>query len=205
MGEIGKTTRHPRPSRPTGEGDPWLVVTSGLGAGTRLRLDRREVVVGKDPTADLVLGDTGISRRHLKIVRAADGVFNLIDLDSTNGVRVNGVAVDLTILREHDWIVLGPRTELLFTYDADSVGPSAPASGVPTAAAGATTPTEVPLTDRQLEIATLVCEGLTNPAIAERLGIRTRTVTSHLDHIYNRLGIGSRAELARWLTKAGLA
>lgn len=66
-------------------------------------------------------------------------------------------------------------------------------------ATGPANPPEVPLTDRQPEIATLVCERLTNPAIAERLGIRTRTVTSHLDHIYSRLGIGSRAELARWL------
>lgn len=199
MAEIGKTTRHPRPSPSAGGGDPWLVVTAGQGTGTRVRLDRREIVVGKDPSADLVLSDTGISRRHLKIVRAADGVFNLIDLDSTNGVRVNGVPVDLTILREHDWIVLGPQTQLLFTHDPDSAAPGGLDDPCPP------TPTELPLTDRQLEIAKLVCEGLTNPAIAERLGIRTRTVTTHLDHVYNRLGIGSRAELARWLTKTGLA
>jgi len=200
MGAIGKTTHHPRPSRPSGGGDPWLVVTAGQSVGATLRLDRREVVVGKDPAADLVLGDTGISRRHFKIVRAADGVYNLIDLDSTNGVRVNGVGVDLTILREHDWIVLGPQSQLLFTYDPDSV-----VAGAPAPQASPMAPSSTPLTERQLEIAKLVCQGLTNPAIAKRLGIRTRTVTSHLDHIYNRLGIGSRAELASYLTRAGLA
>ncbi len=197
---IGKTTHHPRPSRPSGGADPWLVVTAGLNVGATLQLDRREVVVGKDPAADLVLGDTGISRRHFKIVRAADRIYNLIDLDSTNGVRVNGVSVDLTILREHDWIVLGPETQLLFTYDPDSV-----AAGPPAPQASPKAPASTPLTERQLEIAKLVCQGLTNPAIATQLGIRTRTVTSHLDHIYNRLGIGSRAELASYLTRAGLA
>jgi DNA-binding CsgD family transcriptional regulator len=52
------------------------------------------------------------------------------------------------------------------------------------------------LTSRQLEIAELVAEGLTNAAIADRLFISVRTVTSHLDHIYTRLGIGNRTELA---------
>ncbi len=179
-----------------------MVVTAGLRVGTKLQLCAREVVVGKDPAADLVLPDTGISRHHLKIVRAADGVYNLIDLESTNGVRVNGVVVDLTILREHDWIALGPRTQLLFSYDANAVLVASPAAATEPAP---TEPAASPLTGRQLEVARLVCKGLTNPAIAERLGIRTRTVTSHLDHIYNRLGIGSRAELAGYLTRAGLA
>lgn len=154
-------------------------------------MDRREIVVGKDADADLVIPDTGVSRRHLKLVCASDDIYNLIDLDSTNGVQVNGVGVDLTVLREHDFIVLGPRTQLLFTYDPNSVAqrPVEP---------------DVPLTERQIEVARHVCRGLSNPAIAEQLGISPRTVTSHLDHIYTRLGIGSRAELVRYLTKKGL-
>jgi DNA-binding NarL/FixJ family response regulator len=46
-------------------------------------------------------------------------------------------------------------------------------------------------------VALLVAEGLTNAEIAERLTVSVRTVTSHLDHIYGRLGINSRAALAR--------
>ena len=52
------------------------------------------------------------------------------------------------------------------------------------------------LTRRQLEIAELVAEGLSNAAIADRLFISVRTVTSHLDHIYTKLGINNRTELA---------
>jgi DNA-binding CsgD family transcriptional regulator len=55
------------------------------------------------------------------------------------------------------------------------------------------------LTPRQLEIAELVSEGSSNAEIAERLFLSVRTVTSHLDHIYTRLGIGSRAALAAYV------
>ncbi|MFB9381807.1 AAA family ATPase [Pseudonocardia petroleophila] len=53
------------------------------------------------------------------------------------------------------------------------------------------------LTPREREVAELVTDGLSNAAIAERLVVSVRTVTSHLDHVYTKLGIGSRTELAR--------
>ncbi|MCP3989452.1 MAG: helix-turn-helix transcriptional regulator, partial [Actinomycetia bacterium] len=55
------------------------------------------------------------------------------------------------------------------------------------------------LTAREREVAREVADGLTNREIAERLFISIRTVTSHLDHIYTKLGIGSRAELVALL------
>ncbi len=58
---------------------------------------------------------------------------------------------------------------------------------------------EVDLTPREREVAELVAAGLTNGQIAERLFISIRTVTSHLDHAYTRLGIGSRAALAAYV------
>ncbi len=54
------------------------------------------------------------------------------------------------------------------------------------------------LTARELEVAELVAEGLTNREIASRLYISIRTVTSHLDHIYTKLGLSSREALTAW-------
>jgi len=139
-----------------------------------------------------VLADSGVSRRHVKIVRAGDGIYNLIDLDSANGVLVNGVRVDLTILRENDRVEVGPEARLLFTYDEAVVERQVPLE-------------PLHLSARQLEVAKLVSKGLTNAEIADALGSRVRTVTSHLDHIYSRLDIGSRSELAIALVKRGLA
>ncbi len=52
------------------------------------------------------------------------------------------------------------------------------------------------LTSREREVAEVVAEGLSNREVANRLFISVRTVTSHLDHIYTKLAISSRRELA---------
>ncbi|MDO8669970.1 MAG: AAA family ATPase [Dehalococcoidia bacterium] len=61
-----------------------------------------------------------------------------------------------------------------------------------------------PLSTRELQVARLVAEGLTTAEIAERLVLSPRTITTHLDRIYTRLGIGSRTALIRYVTEAGL-
>ncbi len=60
------------------------------------------------------------------------------------------------------------------------------------------------LSPRELEVVQLVAENLTSAEIAERLVISPRTVTTHLDRIYNRLGIRSRTALVRYALEAGL-
>ena len=50
------------------------------------------------------------------------------------------------------------------------------------------------LTDRELEVLTLVAQGFTNKAIGVQLGISDRTVQGHLAHIFSKLHAGSRTE-----------
>ncbi len=60
------------------------------------------------------------------------------------------------------------------------------------------------LTWRERQVVELVAEGLANKAIAGRLGISGRTVEGHLNHVFVKLGVGSRTELVR-LALAGRA
>lgn len=57
-----------------------------------------------------------------------------------------------------------------------------------------------PLTLREREIAGLAAQGLSSQRIAERLVLSVRTVDNHLHHVYAKLGISSRTELAAILT-----
>ncbi|MEU9331555.1 AAA family ATPase [Streptomyces sp. NPDC048290] len=59
------------------------------------------------------------------------------------------------------------------------------------------------LSPQELRIAELVADGLTNRDIGVRLQISPRTVSSHLYRIYPKLGVTSRAAVARALTERG--
>ena len=52
------------------------------------------------------------------------------------------------------------------------------------------------LTEREMEVVRLVCEGLGNKEIAERLQIAGETVKRHMTNIFNKVGMSSRLELA---------
>ena len=55
------------------------------------------------------------------------------------------------------------------------------------------------LTPRQLEIARLIAEDLTNRQIADRLFLSERTVETHITNMLNKLGLNSRVQLSRWV------
>lgn len=57
-----------------------------------------------------------------------------------------------------------------------------------------------PLSERELEVAALAARGLSNREIAESLVLSVRTVETHLQRVYHKLGVRRRNELARVLT-----
>jgi DNA-binding NarL/FixJ family response regulator len=54
------------------------------------------------------------------------------------------------------------------------------------------------LTAREAGVVHLVARGMSNKAIAHDLGISPRTVEGHLNHVFDKLGIGSRTELVHY-------
>jgi diguanylate cyclase (GGDEF)-like protein len=84
---------------------PVLVVLSGNEMGKRVVVER-SLLIGRDPDADLMLTDALVSWHHARIEDRGDS-WTLVDLDSTNGVIVNGVALSERVLASNDQIVIG--------------------------------------------------------------------------------------------------
>jgi predicted ATPase/DNA-binding CsgD family transcriptional regulator len=59
------------------------------------------------------------------------------------------------------------------------------------------------ITSREWEVATLVAHGLSNQEVADRLAISRRTAECHVAHIFGKLGITSRAQVAGWVRGRG--
>lgn len=60
------------------------------------------------------------------------------------------------------------------------------------------------LTPREVEVVVQLARGRSNPEIARTLGVSRRTVTSHLEHIYTKLGVSGRTEAALFASRRGL-
>jgi len=61
-----------------------------------------------------------------------------------------------------------------------------------------------PLSRREIEVAVLIAQGLTSKEVGRKLFIERGTVDTHVQHIYNKLQIDSRPQLAVWLMDHGL-
>lgn len=69
-----------------------LVITEGERTGHTLRLDRREITIGRSSDSDLVINDDYASTHHAKLVQV-DNDWVIQDLNSTNGTFLAGSRV----------------------------------------------------------------------------------------------------------------
>jgi hypothetical protein len=86
-----------------------------VGEGRRSVLSGSRLVLGRSRDCDLVLADPNVSRRHAELRREENG-WHVVDLGSTNGVKVNGRRVDEVALRPGDRVTIG-MTDLTFELD----------------------------------------------------------------------------------------
>jgi hypothetical protein len=144
MGEFGIATRMvqgavPKPGEPPSEPEPGAtmiyrkpvdteavsVEELGLGRetvslevnGKKYDLDGVQTTIGRSKECDIQLPDPNVSRKHAE-VRQEGAAYWAIDLDSTNGMEVNGRRLKRAKLRQGDTITVG-STELLFRRETE--------------------------------------------------------------------------------------
>ncbi|MBL8788641.1 MAG: FHA domain-containing protein [Deltaproteobacteria bacterium] len=90
----------------------WLVALNGALKGHDFRIRDGKNVIGTAADTDIVLTDQYMSARHA-VIRHEEGMFVIVDLDSTNGTYVNDQRCSKEELIDNDRVRLG-RTELKF-------------------------------------------------------------------------------------------
>lgn len=111
--EEGRTMVYKVPPVEAGAPEPTVPVARGVidVEGRRLALEADPSTLGRSDDCDIVLGDPNVSRRHAEL-RMQGGEWHVVDLGSTNGVKVNGRAVSSARLRDGDRITLGTSTAI---------------------------------------------------------------------------------------------
>ncbi|MBV8897909.1 MAG: sigma 54-interacting transcriptional regulator [Acidobacteriaceae bacterium] len=104
---------------------PELIVVNGPQAGTRYRVDRSELWVGRAPGSNIVLSEPEVGWRHCQ-VRQQGGRFLVTDLKTSLGTYVNGMRSAERWLEDKDQIGIG-RTILMFR-SGDAAADETPAS-----------------------------------------------------------------------------
>ena len=144
MGEFGIATRmvqgaSPQPGEPPPQAEPAgtmvyrkpaeteAVAAEELGLGreivsltvdgTKHELDGTTATIGRSKDCDIQLADPNVSRKHAE-VRQEGAAYWAVDLDSTNGMEVNGRRQKRAKLRQGDRITVG-STELVFRREAE--------------------------------------------------------------------------------------
>lgn len=100
-----------------------LVIRNGGFEGMLYTIHDTETLIGRNPTTDITLLDEGISREHA-LISYDDGQseFLIEDLQSTNGVRVNGKRVRQATLTDRDRLQIGSTVFEFRIGDAPSGG-----------------------------------------------------------------------------------
>jgi pSer/pThr/pTyr-binding forkhead associated (FHA) protein len=117
-----------RPSQTIRELPNRLVMILGPAVGASFPLLDKRLVIGRGEDCDLPVNDTSVSRVHAEIHVIEGGRYEVIDRDSSNGVRVNGVELKRTILDAGDVIELGD-VQLRFVPAGQPYHPQEPPAG----------------------------------------------------------------------------
>lgn len=89
-----------------------LAQVQGTGAPNDFPLIKRELILGRDESADIPMPSAKCSRLHATLTLKSQE-YTIRDRDSRHGVLLNGVNVHAAVLRDGDLLQLG---DILFVY-----------------------------------------------------------------------------------------
>lgn len=105
-----------------------LVMISGPTVGASFPLLESKIVIGRGEDCDLPINDTSVSRVHAELYAIEGSKYEIVDRDSSNGVRVNGVELKRALLDVGDVIELGD-VQLRFVPAGQVFVPQEPVPG----------------------------------------------------------------------------
>ncbi len=109
--------------KPKSQPPPRLVVLSEPAAGAEFTLSKPALRIGRDERLDIWINHKSISHEHAEL-QVNDGKVTVFDLQSANGMRINGVEVSRAVLEAEDILELGQvRFRLLPAQGAHSLEP----------------------------------------------------------------------------------
>lgn len=190
------------------EGYQASVASDGRQALAMVRADAPDIIV-------LDLGIPGLDGLALLQRLRAEGYWCPVlilsardsDSDKVEGFRLGA---DDYVTKPFRTVELMARVDAMarrvVRERAAAPAPPAPATPAPAPDTSLLTPPQVAagcgLTLRQAEVALLIADGLSNPEIAERLGISRFTARNHAEQVLARLQVESRWQVARALSEA---
>ncbi|MBZ5740360.1 ATP-binding protein [Nocardioides mangrovi] len=175
-----------------------LRIKHGLG-------DRMGMAVALDSLGRLAASE-GRGRRAALLLGAAEGIWDTVGMTQTGNIlthtraREPGIEPARALLGKRDFRDQFRRGSLITLDQAVDFALDPDRDDLPAEAAPGEAETH-PLTKRELEVADLVAEGLSNPQIADRLVISVRTAQGHVENILRKLGFSSRSLIAAWVAE----
>ncbi|MDP1826341.1 MAG: FHA domain-containing protein [Archangium sp.] len=123
---------------------PRLVVLNTDFAGREFVCNRTEMKIGRTDDNDIAIDHRSLSRTHCKVVREESGEWRVVDMQSANGLMVNGESYAQVTLRPGDVIELG-HVKLKFVGPGEQVNIPPSSSSNVTAEANTAAASKTPL------------------------------------------------------------
>lgn len=118
MDEINK--RKEARSDPAKPRLPFFIVLRGPNIGQFFLIpDKSEISIGRATKNDICIKEESVSRNHCKLIRQGNSRFEIVDLQSANGIYANGHRVERHLLQDGDKIQLGRVVMLKFNFQDD--------------------------------------------------------------------------------------